>query len=264
MIQVTILDYAMKVLAKDTFTDAHPGDPVAATQAFAAFMGVFGQCTNGLSFFFSLVGTSFVIRRFGLRTTIMLFPTLCFFAMILVYMVPTLSMVFVMMLVLKALSYALNNPCKEILYQPTSKAVKFKAKSWIDIFGQRGSKALGSVVTNAFSDSAPDLLNYGSFVAMGVSRSSFMSPTGRARSPTRVRRQGRRGARHPRQRRRRRRHLLRRRRERTRHDDQGREEARHRRLRRVRGRRMMDGRPTTTPKARFRAPPHARPPRSFV
>ena len=168
MIQVTILDYAMKVLAKDTFTDAHPGDPVAATQAFAAFMGVFGQCTNGLSFFFSLVGTSFVIRRFGLRTTIMLFPTLCFFAMILVYMVPTLSMVFVMMLVLKALSYALNNPCKEILYQPTSKAVKFKAKSWIDIFGQRGSKALGSVVTNAFSDSAPDLLNYGSGVAIAL------------------------------------------------------------------------------------------------
>ena len=168
MIQVTILDYAMKVLAKDTFEDAHPGDPVAATQAFAAFMGVFGQCTNGLSFFFSLVGTSFVIRRFGLRTTIMLFPTLCFFAMILVYMVPTLSMVFVMMLVLKALSYALNNPCKEILYQPTSKAVKFKAKSWIDIFGQRGSKALGSVVTNAFSDSAPDLLNYGSGVAIAL------------------------------------------------------------------------------------------------
>ncbi len=42
------------------------------------------------------------------------------------------------MMCLKALSYSLNNPCKEMLYNPTSTDVKFKAKSWIDIFGQRG------------------------------------------------------------------------------------------------------------------------------
>jgi hypothetical protein len=53
-------------------------------------------------------------------------------------------MVFLMMLVLKGLSYSLNNPCKEILYQPTSQNIKFKAKSWIDVFGARGSKALGT------------------------------------------------------------------------------------------------------------------------
>jgi hypothetical protein len=34
-----------------------------------------------------------------------------------------------------ASSYALDNPTQEILYQPTSLAVKYKAKSWIDIFG---------------------------------------------------------------------------------------------------------------------------------
>ncbi|CAM9648337.1 unnamed protein product, partial [Phaeothamnion confervicola] len=66
-------------------------------------------------------------------------------------------------------SYSLNNPCKEMLYQPTSMAVKFKSKSWIDIFGARGSKAAGSVVTNAFTDSIANLIFYGGFVAMGVS-----------------------------------------------------------------------------------------------
>merc|ERR1712174_74377 len=70
---------------------------------------------------------------------------------------------------LKALTYALNNPTKEILYQPTSSAVRYKAKSWIDIFGARGSKALGSVVTNAFSDSAENLVANGSIVGMAVS-----------------------------------------------------------------------------------------------
>ena len=47
-------------------------------------------------------------------------------------------------------------------------AVKYKAKSWIDIFGARGSKALGSVVTNAFSDSASNLVANGSLVGMAV------------------------------------------------------------------------------------------------
>jgi AAA family ATP:ADP antiporter len=51
------------------------------------------------------------------------------------------------------MSYALNNPCKEMLYQPTSSSVKFKCKSWIDTFGARGCKATGSLVTNAFANS---------------------------------------------------------------------------------------------------------------
>ena len=168
MIEVTILDYSMKVLAKDKFDREHPGDPVAATRAFAAFMGLFGQAANGLSFCFSLLGTSMVIRRLGLNRTILLFPCLCLGAICFVYTTPTLEAVFLAMLLLKGFSYCLNNPCKEILYQPTSANVKFKAKSWIDVFGARGSKALGSVVTNAFSNSAADILTYGAFVGMGV------------------------------------------------------------------------------------------------
>ena len=169
MVEVTILDYAMKVLAKAKFEADHPGDPVGSVEAFAEFMGFFGQATNTLSFCLSLLGTSFVIRSLGLRITLLLFPTLLLAAGAVVYMHPSLELVFVVMLVLKALSYALNNPCKELLYQPTSKAVKFKAKSWIDIFGQRGAKALGSVVTNFYSDSSAMLLSNGMFISMGLS-----------------------------------------------------------------------------------------------
>ena len=83
-------------------------------------------------------------------------------------MYPTLNTVFAAMMILKANSYALNNPTKEMLYQPTSSNVKYKAKSWIDIFGARGSKALGSVVTNAFASSATELVDKGSIVGMCV------------------------------------------------------------------------------------------------
>lgn len=39
------------------------------------------------------------------------------------------------------------------------------SQSWIDIFGARMSKAGGSLVTNAFSSSIPDLINVGGSVA---------------------------------------------------------------------------------------------------
>jgi AAA family ATP:ADP antiporter len=184
MVEVTIVDYTMKVLAKDHFAELFPceqgmscwdatlnqpsGLSQGSTEAFTKFMGLFGQATNTLSFVTSLFGTSAVIRTLGLRLSLLLFPTMCLVIIVLVRLNPTLWMVFGAMMMLKGFSYALNNPTKEILYQPTSHAVKFKAKSWIDIFGARGSKALGSVVTNAFSHSAQALVSNGSLVGMCV------------------------------------------------------------------------------------------------
>lgn len=181
MVEVTIVDYTMKVLAKDHFTGLYPctagnscwnsepkGMSSEATAAFTTFMGLFGQATNTLSLFLSFFGTSAIIRYLGLRITLLLFPTLCLIVIIIVRLNPTLYVVFAAMMVLKANSYALNNPTKEMLYQPTSSAVRYKAKSWIDIFGARGSKAMGSLVTNAFSDSAANLVQNGSLVGMCV------------------------------------------------------------------------------------------------
>ena len=181
MVEGTIIDYTMKFLARDYFAGLHPcergmscynakemGMSHDATAAFTAFMGLFGQTTNTLSLLLSLFGTSAIIRYLGLRLTLLLFPTLCLGIIICVRINPTLYVVFAAMMLLKACSYALNNPTKEILYQPTSPAVRYKAKSWIDIFGARGSKAAGSVVTNAFSDSAANLVANGSLVAMAV------------------------------------------------------------------------------------------------
>uniref|UniRef100_A0A6V0BS57 ADP,ATP carrier protein n=1 Tax=Pseudo-nitzschia australis TaxID=44445 RepID=A0A6V0BS57_9STRA len=185
MVEVTIVDFTLKVLAKEYFSEEYPceisnldcynaetkvfGLTEEASNAIASFMGLFGVATNSLSFIFSLLGTSAIIRKFGLRLTLLLFPCLCLLVIIVVRLRPTLYIVFLAMIVLKANSYALNNPTKEMLYQPTSSAVRYKAKSWIDIFGARGSKALGSVVTNAFSDSAVNLVANGSLVGIAVS-----------------------------------------------------------------------------------------------
>lgn len=157
MIQVTVVDYMMKVLAKERYALLYPNDPQAAVAHFASFMGYFGQTTNSISFLFSLFGTGMVIKRFGLTNTLIAFPVLLLFCTVMVWMSPTIWVVFGVMMVMKGMSYALNNPTKEILYQMTSTNIKFKCKSWIDTFGQRSAKAGGSLITNAFASSIVQL-----------------------------------------------------------------------------------------------------------
>lgn len=168
MVQVTVIDYMMKVLAKQRYAALYPSDPQQAMRAFAAFMGFFGQTTNSISFLFSLFGTGMVIKRCGLTNTLIAFPVLMLVCTVLVWLHPDLWTVFAVMMVVKGMSYALNNPTKEILYQMTSTSIKFKCKSWIDTFGQRCSKAAGSLITNSFASSLVDLTTYGSIVGVAI------------------------------------------------------------------------------------------------
>lgn len=117
MIQVTVIDYMMKVLAKDRYAAMYPDDHEAALRGFASFMGYFGQTTNSISFIFSLFGTGMVIKRCGLTNTLIMFPVLLLICTVLVWMMPNIWVVFGVMMVIKGMSYALNNPTKEILYQ---------------------------------------------------------------------------------------------------------------------------------------------------
>ena len=58
------------------------------------------------------------------------------------------------------MSYALQSPSREMLYIVTTDAIKFKAKSWIDVFGGHAAKALGSGVNHSckhnFGDPNPN------------------------------------------------------------------------------------------------------------
>lgn len=80
-----------------------------------------------------------------------------------------LLVLFISMSVLKAITYSVHDPSKEILYLPTSNAIKFKSKFWIDVVGARVAKAIGSTINNLAGSvdrsirvaSAPSLLTAG-------------------------------------------------------------------------------------------------------
>eukprot|EP00752_Nemacystus_decipiens_P012038 g10673.t1 len=163
---LTILDYQMKVLGVEMFRRT-AGDE--ADEHMASLMGHFGQTTNSLSLLMSLFGTSLCVRLLGLRRTLRIFPTLLVVAVVTSFFAPSLSFLFVAVAILKGLTYALNEPCKEMLYLPTSDAIKFKAKGWIDVFGSRVAKGVGSFVTLSSRGDRRRLATYGGVASFLIS-----------------------------------------------------------------------------------------------
>lgn len=165
----TIVDYQMKAQASLLPQFATP-------EGFAAFMGTFGVCVNSLSLGMALLGTSYIMKRYGLRFCLLLYPTVLGAAVIALYLYfnsgPSpwnlLMATFGVMILAKGLSYAVNNPAKEMMYIPTSKDAKFKSKGWVDMFGTRTAKMGGSQVNNMFKHNLTDLMMYGTFIALGL------------------------------------------------------------------------------------------------
>lgn len=146
-------------------------------QGFAQFQGIYGVCVNILAFSMALLGTSYLIKRYGLRFCLLFYPIclgIAFISLFIFFHIGSpdagqlLWATFGVLIIAKGLGYAVNNPVKEIMYIPTSKDVKFKSKGWIDMFGSRTAKQGGAQVTNAFKHSIPDLMVYGTIASLGL------------------------------------------------------------------------------------------------
>ncbi len=165
----TIVDYQMKAQA-----DMHPY--YADKAHFQEFLSLYGMATNTLALFMALLGTSYLIKRFGLIFALLFFPIGLGLALGGLYLFfqgsPTpnalLWATFGVMMLAKGISYAVSNPTKEMMYIPTSKDVKFKAKGVIDTLGGRAAKASGASVSNMFKHSLTDLMTYGTLLSFGL------------------------------------------------------------------------------------------------
>jgi ATP/ADP translocase len=143
-VSLTCLDYQMKLLGLARFEENN--DDHTEGMSFSQFMGRYGQVVNVTSFLFSSLLFPWLIKRVGLRITLRVFPTLLFVATAVAYgaLPGNLTVLFLSMSVLKGMTYSIHDPSTQILYIPTSNAIKFRAKFWIDVVGARISKAVGS------------------------------------------------------------------------------------------------------------------------
>lgn len=153
-----LLEFQMNTSAHATFGNI---------EKVTSFLGVYGVATNAVSLLFAMIGTSFFIRRFGLTACLIMYPIGVGCVVGYTWALPSMWAFLIAVVAVKGLSYALNNPCKEIMYIPTSKDIKFKAKSWIDVQGSRSAKTTGATIAAMFPVMS-ELLLYGSMISLGV------------------------------------------------------------------------------------------------
>ncbi|MBU1008065.1 hypothetical protein KKA53_03230 [Candidatus Dependentiae bacterium] len=113
------------------------------------FMFDFTLVMQGISCLFALFGTSYFQRKIGVRGCLLSYPILLGIGVVFYIVNPTLSFIAGVMIIAKGINYVLNQPAKEILYIPTTRAIKYKAKAWVDMFGLRSAKMGGSLVNKS-------------------------------------------------------------------------------------------------------------------
>lgn len=158
----TIVDFQFKKTAAAVYSKAF----------LTSYYASFGQALSILSLLFAVLGTSFFVRTFGVRVCLLGYPTVIALCVLSIMFKPQLGIFFVAMISIKAFSYTLNSPIKELLYLPTSKDVKYKAKGFIDGLGGKASKAGGSAITDTIrtltGGSNEALLNVGGIVSLAI------------------------------------------------------------------------------------------------
>ena len=125
----TILDFQKGMLISSNYPSKLDGGA-----AFAWFKGLEGSAIGVVSLLFAMFGTSFFMRRFGLKFSLISFPAIIGLTVITVFTMYAIGansyqlmwVFFGAVVLIKGLNYALNNPSKEVLYIPTSKDVKYK------------------------------------------------------------------------------------------------------------------------------------------
>jgi hypothetical protein len=118
--------------------------------AMTEFFGYFHAGLLVLPFFLQLLMTSNLIKRYGIRSTLLLFPFILFLCSLGIGLWPGLIFAIAIKGSDKGLSFTLNQSVRELLYIPISSERKHKAKIFIDMFINRFAKGIGALILMVF------------------------------------------------------------------------------------------------------------------
>ncbi|MCL5436858.1 MAG: hypothetical protein M1549_03220 [Candidatus Dependentiae bacterium] len=97
-----------------------------------------------IGLFIVVIGTRTLVMWLGERRSLVAIPVLIGIVVSYYLVSRTMFAASAAFLIMRAINYMFASPLRESLYIPTTKAVKFKTKTWIDSFGAKLSKATGS------------------------------------------------------------------------------------------------------------------------
>jgi AAA family ATP:ADP antiporter len=109
------------------------------------YFGAHGSTVNMMTLLFLLCGISNITRLIGLTSALLLMPIVYGAAIFGFITLNSLPFLFLLMASSKAINYALNGPAIKQLYIPTTYAVRFKTRAWMETFGSRGAREIGAL-----------------------------------------------------------------------------------------------------------------------
>jgi len=150
----TLVYYQFNPFLEQAFPDA---------DAKTTFTGLFFGGMNVAAFVIQFFFTSWVLRRWGLRTALASLPVGLFVGSTLFLAMPVFWVAAVVELFDGSMNYSLQQTTKEVLYLPIDRSVRYKVKPFIDMvvfrFGKGIAAIAGIVLLNVFS-LEPKYLSY--------------------------------------------------------------------------------------------------------
>jgi AAA family ATP:ADP antiporter len=117
---------------------------------YISYFGFFNAVILIIPFFVQLLMTSNIIKRYGIRWSLLVYPLALFLCTLGIAFFPILIFAFIIKGSDKSLSFSLNQSIRELLYIPISPEIKYKAKIFIDIFVNRFAKGIGALILMVF------------------------------------------------------------------------------------------------------------------
>ena len=153
-----ILDYQYS-------TAAEAVEGAGGTQAF---FGRIGTIVGVVSVITQLFLVSFIIRKFGITTALLVLPAAMAAASGIYFVTPMLTTAALLTISDNAFSYSINQTARETLYVPTSDDVKYKARAFINMLVQRIGKGAAILMALGFAAMADLPIRYLSLLALFV------------------------------------------------------------------------------------------------
>ncbi|MFH2210325.1 MAG: Npt1/Npt2 family nucleotide transporter [Pseudomonadota bacterium] len=120
-------------------------------EARTAALSVFFSVMGGVSIAVNLILTPLTLNYLGVLAGLLVQPVVLALSTGGFMLHPTLIPAAIMKISDRGLSYSINRAARELLYIPVEPLLMYQAKAWIDMFGYRLFKALGSLIIIALS-----------------------------------------------------------------------------------------------------------------
>lgn len=128
---------------------------VIGRDARTAYLGAFFSVMSAVAIGINLLVTPLVHRWFGVMAGLFAQPVAIMLGSVWYMSQATLQAGAFLKIADRGLSYSINRASKELLYVPIEPLLMFRAKAWIDMFGYRMFKVLGSLLILALTQWLP-------------------------------------------------------------------------------------------------------------